>query len=97
MKEKMPAEDGEEPRKALPPLDFSTLVLSMGSTAMIHLGQVADPDGNKPTPDLAAAKQVIEILTVLEEKTRGNLNDSEENLLRSLLYDLRIAYVDAQK
>ena len=86
----------EAPR-ALPPLDFSTLILSMASTAMVQLGVVADPGGDAPAPDLDAAKQAIDILAILEEKTRGNLDDAETKLLGSLLYDLRVAYVDAQK
>src|SRR5688500_2459921 len=86
----------EAPR-ALPPLDFSTLILSMASTAMVQLGVVHGPGGDIPAPDLDAAKQAIDILAILEEKTRGNLDDAEEKLLQSLLYDLRVAYVDAQK
>ena len=86
----------EAPR-TLPPLDFSTLILSMASTAMVQLGVVAGPSGDAPAPDLTAAKQAIDILAILEEKTRGNLDDGEAKLLKSLLYDLRVAYVDAQK
>jgi hypothetical protein len=86
----------EAPR-TLPPLDFSTLILSMASTAMVQLGAVASPGGDAPAPDLDAARQAIDILAILEEKTRGNLDDGEQKLLHSLLYDLRVAYVDAQK
>jgi hypothetical protein len=86
----------EAPR-ALPALDFSTLILSMASTAMVQLGVVSAPGGDAPVPDLDAARQAIDILAILEEKTRGNLDDAEEKLLQSLLYDLRVAYVDAQK
>jgi hypothetical protein len=86
----------EAPR-ALPALDFSTLILSMASTAMVQLGVVAAPGGDAPAPDLEAAKQAIDILAILEEKTRGNLDPGEQKLLQSLLYDLRVAYVDAQK
>ena len=86
----------EAPR-TLPPLDFSTLILSMASTAMVQLGVVHGPGGDAPAADLDAAKQAIDILAILEEKTRGNLDDGEQKLLKSLLYDLRVAYVDAQK
>ena len=82
---------------ALPPLDFSTLILSMASTAMVQLGVVPAPAGDAPARDLDAAKQAIDILAILEEKTRGNLDPAEQKLLASLLYDLRVAYVDAQK
>lgn len=92
-------EKGSPPEapQALPPLDFSTLILSMASTAMVQLGVVPVPGGDAPARDLAAAKQAIDILAILEEKTRGNLDDAEQKLLASLLYDLRVAYVDAQK
>jgi hypothetical protein len=83
----------------LPPLDFSGFVLSLASSAMVNLGQVPGPEGGDGagTSDLPAAKQMIEILALLEEKTRGNLEATEEKLLKSLLYDLRVQYVDAEK
>ncbi len=87
----------DEPQTALPPLDFSTFILSLGSSAMVNLGMVPAPGAEAPAVDLAAAKQIIDILAILEEKTRGNLDDSEQKLLQSLLYDLRVQYVDAQK
>lgn len=83
---------------SLSPMDFSTFVLSLASSAMINLGIVdegqAPPDHK---PDLMAARQLIDIVGVLEEKTRGNLSDSEDKLIKSLLYDLRVQYCDAQK
>jgi hypothetical protein len=87
---------------SLPPLDFSGFVLSLASSAMINLGRVPSPDDPEAAApsgkaDLPAAKQIIEILSVLEEKTRGNLDAGEDKLLKSLLYDLRVQYVDAQK
>jgi hypothetical protein len=82
---------------ALPPLDFSGFVLSLASSAMVHLGQVPAPEEAPAPRDLPAAKQIIDILALLEEKTRGNLEASEDKLLKSLLYDLRVQYVDAQK
>jgi hypothetical protein len=95
--ENRPPEEGEEDRRALAPMDFSTFVLSLGSSAMVNLGKVPPPDSTETHKDLAAAKQIIDILGVLEEKTRGNLDESEEKLLKSLLYDLRVSFVDAQK
>lgn len=88
--------EDQEPRQALAPLDFATFVMSLGSSAMVHLGHLPPPEGTEPRVDLAAAKQIIDILGILEEKTRGNLDDSEDKLLKSLLYDLRVQYVDAQ-
>jgi hypothetical protein len=64
---------------------------------MINLGRVESPDGQRQAPNLPAAKQMIDILGILEEKTRGNLDESERKLLTSLLYDLRVQYVDVQK
>ena len=92
-----PPESDEEAPKSLPPLDFSTFVLSLASTAMVHLGQLPRPEGEAVERDLPAAKQAIDMLNMLEEKTRGNLDESEEKLMRSVLYDLRVAYVDAVK
>lgn len=88
-----PAEDEGAPQ-ALPPLDFSTFILSLASTAMVHLGQLPRPEGEVQR-DLPAAKQAIDMIAMLDEKTRGNLDESEQRLLRSVLYDLRVAYVDA--
>ncbi len=86
----------EEPEQALAPMDFSTFILSLGSSAMVNLGRLPAPGTDEKIKDLPAAKQIIDILGLLEEKTRGNLDDSESKLLRSLLYDLRVQYVDAQ-
>lgn len=85
-----------EPPRALPEIDFSTFVLSLGSSALMHLGEIEDPGGNN-VRDLALAKQTIDIIAMLQEKTKGNLDAAEEHLLKSLLYDLRVKYVDAQK
>jgi len=78
-------------------MDFSTFVLSLASSAMIHLGIVEGEDTPSGQVDLISAKQLIDILGVLEQKTRGNLSDSEERLLKSLLYDLRVHYCDAKQ
>jgi hypothetical protein len=92
----MPERD-DEPKQALPPLDFSGFVLSLSSSAMVNLGVVAGPEGEGPRRDLVAAKQIIDILAIIEEKTRGNLDPAEKKLLDSLLYDLRVHFVDASK
>lgn len=87
----------DEAPKTLPALDFSTFVMSLGSSCMVNLGKIEGPEGETIEPNLPAAKQMIDILGLLEEKTRGNLDESESKLLTSLLYDLRVQYVDAQK
>ncbi len=83
--------------ESLSPMDFSTFVLSLASSAMVNLGIVEDESTAQGEPDLMAARQLIDIIGVLEEKTRGNLSESEDKLLKSLLYDLRVQYCDAQK
>ncbi len=81
----------------LPAVDFHTFVLSLGSSALLHLGELEHPDVGAPQKDLPLAKHTIDILVMLEEKTRGNLTAAEEKLIASLLYDLRLRYVEAQK
>ncbi len=77
-------------------MDFSTFVLSLASSAMVNLG-IVDGQPTSTGVDLVAAKQLIDILGVLETKTRGNLSEPEDKLLKSLLYDLRVQYCDANK
>jgi uncharacterized protein DUF1844 len=86
----------EQPH-ALGPVDFSTHVLSLASTALIALGKIPGPDGESHPLDLETARHLIDVLAMLEHKTRGNLDEPEQKLLASLVYDLRVAYVDAQK
>jgi hypothetical protein len=86
-----------EPPQAVPPIDFSTFCLSLASNVLMFLGEMPDPDDAKPEVNLPLARQSIDILAMLEEKTRGNLAEAEAKLLESLLYDLRVKYVDAQK
>lgn len=80
---------------ALPPVDFHTFVLSLGSSALLHLGELEAPGSEGPQKDLALAKHTIDVLVMLEQKTRGNLTPAEEKLITSLLYDLRLRYVEA--
>jgi hypothetical protein len=86
----------EQPH-ALGPVDFSTHVLSLASTALIALGKMPGPDGDTHPLDLETARHLIDVLDMLDHKTRGNLDEPEQKLLKSLIYDLRVAYVDAQK
>ncbi len=82
---------------ALDPVDFSTHVLSLASTALIALGKMPAPDGETHPLDLETARHLIDVLGMLEVKTKGNLDEAEQKLLASLIYDLRVAFVDAQK
>lgn len=84
------------PRSAgaqLPKIDFATFVFSLNSAVLVHLGVIEDPASGQPAKNLPLAKQTIDILGMLEEKTRGNLTSDEENMLKNILYDLRIRYV----
>jgi hypothetical protein len=89
--------DPHAPAVALGPVDFSTHVLSLASTALIALGKMPAPDGTPHPLDLETARHLIDVLAMLEAKTRGNLDEAEGKLLASLIYDLRVAFVDAQK
>jgi hypothetical protein len=75
------------------PVTFSTFVLGLSTQALLHLGEIPSPVTHQVERDLAAAKQVIDILGILREKTRNNLEAAEESLLDSILYDLRMRYV----
>jgi len=75
-------------------MNFSTFVLSLSTQALAHLGEIPHPVDGRMTVDLAAAKQLIDILGILEQKTTGNLDASEASLLEHVLYDLRIKYVE---
>jgi hypothetical protein len=75
------------------PVTFSTFVLGLSTQALMHLGEIESPLAGKVALDLTAAKDVIDVLGILREKTRNNLEQAEERLLDSILYDLRIRYV----
>jgi hypothetical protein len=80
------------------PLTFITFVISLASSAAIHFGDLPDPEtGGKMEPNLEGAGQMIEILALLQEKTRGNLTAAEAKVLEGLLYDLRMRYVQVQQ
>ena len=79
------------------PIDFSTFVLSLTSSAFYHLGDIADPQSGEKKVDLVAVKQTIDILMMLKEKTTGNLKDEEYKLLEQLTYELQMKYVAANK
>lgn len=78
-------------------IDFGGFLISLGTSCLVNLGRHADPESGEFHVDLAGARQVIHILSMLREKTEGNLTEEEEHLLKSLLYDLRMAYVEATR
>ena len=81
----------------LPPPSFSLLVASLGSQAMVALGQVPNPLDGKTEVRLDLAKHAIEMLTILEQKTKGNLDADESKLLEGVLHQLRMAFLAAKK
>lgn len=86
---------GGRPSAAMPPVDFATFVLSISSHIPVYLGEMADPYTGKTGTDLPMAQHLIDTLAMLQEKTRGNLEKTEENLLNGLLYDFRVRFVKA--
>ena len=77
----------------LPEINFATFIFSLNSSVLVHLGIINDPVSGQKVKNLALAKQTIDILGMLEEKTRGNLTADEESMLKNILYDLRMLYV----
>jgi Domain of unknown function (DUF1844) len=81
-----------------PGITFSAFIMSLATTAAVHFGDIADPSsGNRAEPNLAAAAQMIEIIAMLQEKTKGNLIEPEARLVDDLLYELRVRYVQAKE
>jgi Domain of unknown function (DUF1844) len=74
-------------------IDFYTFCLSLGSSAFVHLGDAPHPESGQPAADLMLAKQTIDILAMLQEKTKGNLTAEEEKFLDNLIVDLKLRYV----
>jgi len=77
----------------LPEINFATFIFSLNSSVLVHLGIIDDPASGQKVKNLALAKQTIDILGLLEEKTKGNLTPDEESMLKNMLYDLRMIYV----
>ena len=84
---------------ALPTVDFSSLCLSLGTSALYHLGVVGDPEtgAKAPAPNLPLARQTIDIVEMLKVKTQGNLEEEETRLLDGMLYELRMRFIEVRK
>ena len=79
-------------------ISFAAFVLSLAHTAAVHFGDIPDPVSGQPAEaNLPAAQQMIDILSLLEAKTRGNLTAEERQLLEQILYELRLRFVEAQQ
>jgi hypothetical protein len=80
-----------------PPIDFTMFILSMSTSALMHLGETLPGVPGAPEVNLPLARQTIDILGVLEEKTRGNLTGEEERLMTQILFDLRMRFLEKSK
>lgn len=91
-------EKKEGPRQEAPPLpevNFSTLIMSLSSSALYHLGEIPDPQTGQVNKDLPLARHTIDIIGMLKEKTAGNLTDEEQMFVDNMLTDLRLRFVKA--
>jgi hypothetical protein len=83
--------------ETLPPVEFTTFILSLSHSALMHLGEAAHPETGGVEKNLLLARQTIDLIALLEEKTKGNLTGDEEHLLAQILFDLRMRYVEQSK
>ncbi|MCR5813343.1 MAG: DUF1844 domain-containing protein [Desulfovibrio sp.] len=86
-------EHADKSLNSMPKVTFSTFILSMASSALVQLGEVPDPAGGGTKPDKLMAKHSIDLLDMLKEKTRGNLDGAEQQMLDSMLFELKMKYV----
>ncbi|MDX1707137.1 MAG: DUF1844 domain-containing protein [Desulfobacterales bacterium] len=91
------AEQQQEPPLQFPEINFATFVASLNASALLQLGAIEDPTSGQKNKNLPMAKQTIDILSMLQEKTAGNLSEEEDNLLKNILYDLRIMFVKEKR
>lgn len=85
------------PRPDAEPVNFTTLIVSLATTAAVHFGDLGDPATGERAVNLEGARQMIDLLGVLEQKTRGNLTPEESAVLERVLFELRLRYVEAQR
>ncbi len=87
------AQEEERTDYQLPEINFATFIFSLNHSVLVHLGVMDDPSTGEKVKNLPLAKQTIDILGMLEEKTKGNLTEDEEKMLKNILYDLRMIYI----
>ncbi len=92
-----PREDQKEmaSQEVPPVINFPTFIISLSTQALMHLGEIPDPLSGKMEKEIMVAKQTIDIISLLQEKTRGNLDPEEEKLMNEILFNLRMKYVEA--
>jgi hypothetical protein len=94
-REESPREEKPEQDASLPEITFPSLLLSLSTSALIQLGEIQDPVSKQTVKNLPLAKQTIDLIGMLKEKTKGNLTSDEEKLLENMLYELKLWYVKA--
>ena len=77
----------------MPEVTFTALVMSLNTSALFHLGEISDPATGDKQQDLVLVKHTIDTLRLLEDKTKGNLKDDEQDIIKNVLYDLKMRYV----
>jgi hypothetical protein len=94
-------QEGKVPNKegkcVMPEVTFSAFVMSLNTSVLFHLGEIADPATGKKLIDLDLARHGIDTLTLIEQKTKGNLSADESEMLKNILYDLKIRFVKVAK
>ena len=93
--EETPGGDASAQEGPLPEIDFTSFIFSLGTSALIQLGEIQDPFTQKLVRNLPLAKQTIDLIGMLKEKTKGNLTPEEERVIEYVLYDMRMRYVKA--
>ncbi|WP_083756476.1 DUF1844 domain-containing protein [Syntrophus aciditrophicus] len=88
-----PGKSEEKQEQILPEVNFLNFVLSLSTTVMFHFGDFPDPVTREIKKNIPAAKQTIDILSMLKDKTKGNLDDQENSVLEEILYELKMRYV----
>jgi len=91
---KVPDREG---RCVMPEVNFQAFIMSLNTSVLYHLGAIKDPQTGKTTVDLDLARHGIDTLTLIQKKTKGNLEKDEEEMLKNLLYDLKIRFVQTAK
>jgi hypothetical protein len=81
----------------MPDVTFVSFILSLNTTALFHMGELAHPESGRKVVDLALAKHTIDTLSLLAEKTRGNLDSQENELLTKVLYELKMHFIKAKE
>ena len=93
--------EGEVPDKegrcVMPEVTFSTFIMSLNTSVLYHLGEIADPETGAKTVNIDLARHAIDTLVILEQKTKGNLTEEESELLKNILYDVKMRFVNAVK